>query len=97
MFYTNRCSPVKSAQNADNDSMERTRLRIATSSGLLALFFSSALIATGAPGWVLALSTIAGIVVIWRYTGAFELMRADWAEAREIERRLRDEHNRDDE
>jgi hypothetical protein len=76
--------------------MERTRLRIATSSGVLALFFSSALIATGAPGWVLALGTLAGIAVIWRYTGAFELMRADWAEAREIEQRLRDERDRED-
>jgi protein-S-isoprenylcysteine O-methyltransferase Ste14 len=77
--------------------MEGARIRIATTSGVLAVLFSSALIATGAPGWVLALGTVAGIVVIWRYTGAFDLMRADWAEARETERRLRDERDRDKE
>ena len=51
-------------------------------SGALALVFSSALLATNAPGWVLAPATIAGIVVIWRYTGALDLLRADWAEAK---------------
>jgi hypothetical protein len=51
-------------------------------SGALALVFSSALIATGAPGWVLGPATIAGIVVIWRYTGALDLLRADWARAK---------------
>jgi hypothetical protein len=57
-------------------------------SGALALVFSSALLATGAPGWVLAPATIAGIVVIWRYTGALDLLRADWADAkRRTERR----------
>ena len=74
--------------------MDAARLRVAAMSGVLALVFSSALVATGAPGWVLALGTGAGLVVIWRYTGAFDLMRADWAEAREIERRMR-EHDRD--
>jgi hypothetical protein len=58
------------------------RLRVAALSGALALVFSSALLATGAPGWVLAPATIAGIVVIWRYTGALDLLRADWAEAK---------------
>jgi hypothetical protein len=58
------------------------RLRVAAMSGALALVFSSALLATGAPGWVLAPATIAGIVVIWRYTGALDLLRADWAEAK---------------
>ena len=51
-------------------------------SGALALVFSSALLATGAPGWVLAPATIAGIVVIWRYTGALALLGADGAGAR---------------
>jgi hypothetical protein len=64
------------------------RLRVAALSGALALVFSSALLATGAPGWVLAPATIAGIVVIWRYTGALDLLRADWADAkRRTERR----------
>jgi hypothetical protein len=58
------------------------RLRVAAMSGALALVFSSALLATGAPGWVLAPATIAGIVVIWRYTGALDLLRADWADAK---------------
>ena len=73
--------------------MDAARLGIATKSGALALVFSSALIATGAPTWILALGTGAGIVVIWRYTGAFALMRADWDEAREIERRSREERD----
>jgi hypothetical protein len=83
------------ASFADKNLMDRPRLRIATTSGLLTLFFSSALVATGAPAGVLALATIAGILVIWRYTGALELVRSDWAEARELERRLREEHDRD--
>jgi hypothetical protein len=80
---------------ADTNSMDRARLRIATTSGVLTLFFSSALVATGAPPAVLALGTIAGIAVIWRYTGALALIRADWTEAQEIERRLREERDRD--
>ena len=75
--------------------MDAARLRIATASGGLTLVFSSALIATGAPAWVLALGTGAGIVVIWRYTGAFALMRADWNEARELERRHREERDKE--
>lgn len=75
--------------------MSGARLRIAATSGLLTLAFSSALVATGAPGWVLAIGTFAGIVVIWRYTGAFDLLRADWAEAREREWRLRERDKRD--
>ena len=66
--------------------MSSARLRIAATSGLLALVFSSALLATRAPGWVLAPATIAGIVVIWRYTGALDLLRTDWAEAKRRER-----------
>ena len=62
--------------------MSSVRLRVAAMSGALALVFSSALLATGAPGWVLAPATMAGIVVIWRYTGALDLLRADWAEAK---------------
>ena len=73
--------------------MDSPRVRIATRSGLLALGFSSALLATGAPAWVLAIATVAGIAVIWRYTGAFALMRADWAEAKQNERRR---HNKRD-
>lgn len=60
-------------------------------SGALALVFSSALLATNAPGWVLAPATIAGIVVIWRYTGALDLLRADWAEAKRRTERERDD------
>ncbi len=71
--------------------MNAARLRVAATSGALALFFSSALLATGAPGWVLAPATIAGIVVIWRYTGALELLRADWAEAKRRDKRDEDE------
>jgi hypothetical protein len=59
-------------------------------SGALALVFSSALLATGAPTWVLAPATLTGIVVIWRYTGALDLLRADWAKAKQ-------RHDRDEE
>jgi hypothetical protein len=82
-----------SGDAADNNQMESSRVRIATTSGLLALAFSSALLATGAPAWILAIATFAGIAVIWRYTGAFALMRADWAEAKENERRKRDKRD----
>jgi hypothetical protein len=75
--------------------MDSARLRIAATSGLLALVFSSALMATGAPGWILTIATIAGIVVIWRYTGALNLMRADWRDAQERDRRLRDPRRRE--
>lgn len=67
--------------------MDSARLRVAAASGVLALVFSSALLATHAPGWVLAPATIAGIVVIWRYTGALDLLRADWAEAKRRDKR----------
>ena len=67
--------------------MDSARLRVAAASGVLALVFSSALLATRAPGWVLAPATIAGIVVIWRYTGALDLLRADWAEAKRGDKR----------
>ena len=72
--------------------MNPVRLRVAAMSGALALVFSSVLLATDAPGWVLAPATIAGIVVIWRYTGALDLLRADWAEAK----RRNDLEGRDD-
>jgi hypothetical protein len=71
--------------------MDSARLRVAAASGALALVFSSALLATGAPGWVLAPATLAGIVIIWRYTGALELLRADWAEAKRRDKLDEDE------
>jgi hypothetical protein len=76
---------------ADKNLVNAVRLRVAATSGALALFFSSALLATGAPGWVLAPATLVGIVVIWRYTGALDLLRADWAEAKRRDKRNRGE------